>query len=228
MATVRFFASLKEMAGKDSLEVPLAEPVSVKRFIDDLASALPDLVCLFKDKHVSVAVNQETAGEETLVREGDEVALMPPFAGGAANLRLTPWTRIQAEDFSVDEEVARIKTASSCIGGIAVFLGTARDFSKGHKVKRLSYEHYAGMAERKLGEVRDQAIKQFDFIEATIIHRTGEIPTGGNIVLTLVAAEHRGEAFRACRWCIDELKATTPIWKKEITPEGELWVEDRP
>lgn len=136
--------------------------------------------------------------------------------------------RIQREDFSIDEEIERIKKGSKRIGAISVFLGTGRDFSKGRNVSRLIYEHYPGMAEKKLSEIRERAIKDFSVIDVGIIHRTGEIDIGENIVLIIVASQHRKEAFAACQWCIDELKRITPIWKKEITPEGEVWVEEHP
>ena len=126
----------------------------------------------------------------------------------------------------MDDEISRIKAVSSRVGGVAVFLGTARDFSRGHAVQGLRYEHYAGMTERKLAEIRSRAKEKFKVIEITIIHRTGEIPIGGNIVLIVAGAEHRSEAFQACRWCIDELKSTAPIWKKEFRKDGEVWVED--
>jgi molybdopterin synthase catalytic subunit len=84
------------------------------------------------------------------------------------------------------------------------------------------------MAQKKLREIRERALKDFDIVELLIIHRHGEIMIGENIVLIIAGAEHRAEAFRACRWAIDELKQITPIWKLEHTPEGEVWVEEHP
>ena len=84
------------------------------------------------------------------------------------------------------------------------------------------------MARKKLQEIRERALKDFDIIEALVLHRYGEIGIGENIVLIVVGAEHRAEAFRACKWAIDELKQITPIWKLEHTPEGEVWVEEHP
>ena len=117
---------------------------------------------------------------------------------------------------------------SKRIGGIAIFLGTARDRSKGRDVDSITFEHYEGMAQKKLREIRERALKDFDIIEVAILHRYGEIGIGENIVLIVVGAEHRAEAFRACKWAIDELKQITPIWKLEHTPEGEVWVEEHP
>jgi molybdopterin synthase catalytic subunit len=95
-------------------------------------------------------------------------------------------------------------------------------------VAKLEFEHYPGMAEKKLAEIRERAIRDFGVIDATIIHRVGTLPVGADIVLIVVAAAHRDEAFQACRFCIDELKRITPIWKKETTPEGVVWVEEHP
>ncbi len=136
--------------------------------------------------------------------------------------------RVQREDFGLEEETKKLLACSKRIGGIVNFLGTARDFSKGQEIHKIDFDHYPGMAEKRLSEIRDQALKDYDIIEVTIIHRVGEISIGENIVLIVVGAEHRKDAFRACSWCIDELKRITPIWKKETTPEGIVWVEEHP
>jgi molybdopterin converting factor subunit 1 len=235
MVTVRLFAGLRERAGRDVLELPLEKTVTVARFLERLFDRLPNGAALKRDHRVLVAVNQESADDETPVRDGDEVALMPPFSGGEPGGppseprdESAQRIRIQREDFSVDRAIADLKAASPRMGGIAVFLGTARDFSKGRTVRKLAYEHYTGMAERVLSEIRSAALKRFEIIDCVIRHRIGEISPGENIVLVAVGAEHRAEALDACRWCIDELKKTVPIWKKEFTPEGDIWVEDRP
>jgi molybdopterin synthase catalytic subunit len=136
--------------------------------------------------------------------------------------------RVQREDFSIDEELRRVRARSKRIGGIAIFLGTARDRSKGKDVDSITFEHYEGMAQKKLREIRERALKTFDVIELLVLHRYGEIGIGENIVLIIAGAEHRAEAFQACKWAIDELKQITPIWKLEHTPEGEVWVEEHP
>ena len=136
--------------------------------------------------------------------------------------------RIQKEDFSVDEEIKKVTAGSNGIGGVVTFLGTARDFSKGHDIEMLSFEHYHGMAEKKLKELREEILDNFDLVELSIIHRIGDIRPGENIVLIVAAATHRPAAFDACRSCIDELKRVIPIWKKEFTTEGECWVEEHP
>ncbi|MEK7747713.1 MAG: molybdenum cofactor biosynthesis protein MoaE [Nitrospirota bacterium] len=136
--------------------------------------------------------------------------------------------RIQSGDFSIEEEIGKMKGLSLKIGGIVTFLGTARDFSKGQIVTALSFEHYPKMAEETLRKIREKALTTFDIAAVTMIHRVGNIQVGENIVLIVVGAEHRKAAFDACSWCIDELKKTVPIWKREETQDGKIWVHDRP
>jgi molybdopterin synthase catalytic subunit len=136
--------------------------------------------------------------------------------------------RIQKENFSVSDEIEAMKKVSRNIGGIVTFLGTGRELSKGQNITQLNFEHYPKMAEKKLEEIRVKAIDEFKIIDMSIIHRIGEIDIGENIVLIVAAGEHRKEAFKACDWAITELKRTTPIWKRETTSNGEVWVQDTP
>ena len=136
--------------------------------------------------------------------------------------------RVQREDFSLDEEIGRVRRRSARIGGIATFLGTARDRSDEREVSSLVFDYYDGMAQKTLREIRTRALRDFDVIEVLLLHRYGEIAIGDNIVLVVVGAMHRADAFKACRWCIDELKQITPIWKCEHTPDGAVWVEQHP
>ncbi|PIQ98783.1 MAG: molybdopterin biosynthesis protein MoeE [Nitrospinae bacterium CG11_big_fil_rev_8_21_14_0_20_45_15] len=136
--------------------------------------------------------------------------------------------RIQKEDFVVSDEIEAIKKVSPNIGGIVTFLGTGREQSKGETISELNFEHYPQMAEKKLEEIRQQAIVDYKIIDMSIIHRIGKIDIGENIVLIVAAGEHRKEAFLACEWAIAELKRITPIWKRETTTNGEVWVQDTP
>ena len=136
--------------------------------------------------------------------------------------------RIQLENFSVTEEIEVMKKVSRNIGGITTFLGTGRELSKGENITQLNFEHYPKMAEKKLEEIRLKAIKDYGIIDMSIIHRIGPIEIGENIVLIVAVGEHRKETFIACEWAIAELKRTTPIWKREPTSTGEVWVQDTP
>ncbi len=219
------------MAGNQgTLTLDLANGSRVRDLIGGLEAGYPAIGELIQKKKVLVSVNQEVAHEDTTIQDGDEVALLPPFAGGGSSDQPGDemLVRVQREDFSVDDEINRVRGRSKRIGGISIFLGTARDRSKGRDVDSITFEYYEGMAQTKLREIRERALKDFDIIEVAILHRYGEIGIGDNIVLIVVGAEHRAEAFRACQWAIDELKRITPIWKLEHTPEGEVWVEEHP
>jgi molybdopterin synthase catalytic subunit len=136
--------------------------------------------------------------------------------------------RLQLEDFSQDEEVGALRAASRRIGGIATFLGCARDFSEGREVGEIGFDAYAPMALAELRRLRAEAIERFGLIDARIVHRLGTVRAGDNIVFIAAGAEHRAPALEACRWLIDELKERVPIWKKEITPAGDAWVTPHP
>jgi MoaE-MoaD fusion protein len=229
--TVRLFGMTKSLAGNQgTLSLSFINGGRLKDLISALESAYPAIGELILKKKVLVSINQEIAHEDTTIHDGDEVALLPPFAGGAMNSLMPSdeFVRVQRDNFSVDAEIDRVRGRSKRIGGISIFLGTARDRSKGRDVASITFEHYEGMAQTKLREIRERALKDFDVIEVAILHRYGEIDIGDNIVLIVVGAEHRAEAFRACQWAIDELKRITPIWKLEHTPDGEVWVEEHP
>ena len=136
--------------------------------------------------------------------------------------------RIQIEDFSQDDEIDALRASSKRIGGIATFLGCARDFSEGREVSEISFEAYGSMALAEMNALRSEAIEKFALIDARLVHRIGTVKGGDNIVFIAAGAEHRAAAFDACRWLIDELKARVPIWKKEITPQGDSWVVPHP
>lgn len=136
--------------------------------------------------------------------------------------------RIQTEDFSSDQELLALRAGSRRIGGIATFIGCARDFSEGREVSRISFDAYRSMAIAEMSKLRDEAIAKFALLDARIVHRVGTVTAGEQIVLIATGAEHRAPALQACQWLIDELKMRVPIWKKEITPQGDAWVTSHP
>src|SRR5512139_3707004 len=190
MITVRLFGMTKSLAGNQaSLSLALANGQRVKDLVALVDEGYPMIGELIHKKKILVSVNQEIAHEETEIRDGDELALLPPFAGGTSMEQMTDdarFVRVQQEDFSVDAEINLVRSRSKRIGGISIFLGTARDRSKGREVVSITFEHYEGMAQRKLREIRERAMKDFDIIEVAILHRYGEIRIGDNIVLIVV------------------------------------------
>jgi molybdopterin synthase catalytic subunit len=136
--------------------------------------------------------------------------------------------RIQQQDFSQDEEIAALRTSSKRMGGIATFIGCARDFSEGREVTQISFDAYGSMAVTEMNKLRDEGIEKFGLLDARIVHRVGVVGAGEQIVFIAAGAEHRTPALQACQWLIDELKQRVPIWKKEITPQGDAWVTPHP
>ncbi len=224
MITVKLFAMLKDKAGRSELSVDFRGG-TVSELLAQVSREYPALADVLSCGRILVSANLEFVKPDAVINDGDEVALMPPFSGGD---ELKGRVRIQREPFSLDEEIETLKKSSASIGAVVTFLGTTRDISAGTQVAKLEFEHYPGMAEKTLLEIRERALREFKVIDVTIIHRVGVLPVGENIVLIAVASGHRDEAFKACRFCIDELKRITPIWKKETTAEGEVWVEEHP
>lgn len=169
MITVKLFAILKDRARKDELMFELAAG-TVSDLLEQVTQVCPGLSDFVKPGRIMVSINHEFVKKDAPVKDGDEVALMPPFSGGSGRRGNV---RIQREAFSLDQEIELLKQSSSSIGGIVTFLGTTRDISRNKQVAKLEFEHYSGMAEKKLSEIRDRAIRDFGVIDATIIHRVG-------------------------------------------------------
>lgn len=126
-----------------------------------------------------------------------------------------------------EPEVTRAVTGTAA-GGVVTFVGRVRDNARGHKVIGLEYDAYPEMAESVFAQIAAEAKSRFAISEVAIHHRYGRLEIGEPSVVIAVAAPHRGPAFDACRYAIDQLKARAPIWKKEFGPDGAVWVDDRP
>ena len=133
---------------------------------------------------------------------------------------------ITSDDFSVDAVLRRLRDPAN--GALVAFIGVVRNDTDGHPVDRIEVQAYREMALRQLTAIRDAALQQFGVNQIAIIHRVGTLAVAENIVLIAVGGAHREEAFKACRFILEELKAKAPLWKKEFTPEGSHWVEDLP
>ena len=135
--------------------------------------------------------------------------------------------RVQTEDFDIAREIAVLRAANTKVGAVASFIGTVRDVNDGNAVATLTLEHYPGMTEKALEGIVAEARSRWRIIDATVIHRVGELKPLDQIVLVVVVGEHRGDAFAACEFLMDYLKTRAPFWKKEQTPEGSRWVDAR-
>ena len=133
--------------------------------------------------------------------------------------------RVQPEPFDLTAEQQAIYRGNPSIGGLVTFVGLMRDINEGDQVTRMVLEHYPGMTEQALQQIAGEAAARWGLEGIRVIHRVGELQPQDPIVLVAVASRHRGEAFRACEFLIDYLKTKAPFWKKEITGDGERWVE---
>jgi molybdopterin synthase catalytic subunit len=131
---------------------------------------------------------------------------------------------VQIEDFNVDEVIGRVK--SERMGAIVTFVGVVRNHSRGRKVDRIEIQVYEEMARKQLEEIKKEALNKFSVDEIAIIHRYGTLKVSEKIMMIAVGSSHRSEAFETCRWVLESIKKKVPIWKKEITPEGDFWVEE--
>ncbi|AZZ90937.1 molybdopterin synthase catalytic subunit MoaE [Hahella sp. KA22] len=128
-------------------------------------------------------------------------------------------------DFDLGEETRRLTDGDTSVGAVCSFVGLVRDFSDKPDVKGLYLEHYPAMTEKSLLKIAEEASQRWDLNGVRVIHRVGELWAGDQIVLVVVASAHRGDAFAACEFIMDYLKVQAPFWKKELTAEGEHWVE---
>jgi len=131
---------------------------------------------------------------------------------------------IQYEDFDAGAEMAAFRSSSKNVGAIVSFVGLVRELSDSDKVENIYVEHYPGMSEKALNKIIAEAKQRWDLLAVRVIHRVGTLGPNAQIVLVATASTHRGHAFSSCEFIIDYLKTDAPFWKKEVKPNGEVWV----
>jgi molybdopterin converting factor subunit 1 len=209
---VLYFGGARDAAGI-SREVLADAPRTVGALRRALAAAHPALAPVLARSRL--AVDQEFAGDDAPLRDGAEVAIVPPVAGGAGLFRVVDRPLVLAEVLEAVAGPGR--------GGVVTFTGTVRDETRGRRVLRLEYEAYVPMAERKLAEIGAE-VGRAHGAEVAIVHRIGVLAPGDAAVVIACAAPHRTPAFRACEACIEALKKDVPIWKREVYEDGSEWV----
>lgn len=235
---VLFFGILKDVVGRDADALSLADGATVRDLMAHYSEQSPRLQEHLRS--VAVSVNQEFASIAAPLSDGDEIALLPPVSGGSGPSAGGPSFRpVLAED-GKDEPLIRIvrdRIASHDIvpplerpedGAIVIFDGVVRNHSRGRRTLYLEYESYEEMAKKQLRELAAQATAKFDVRTLAIVHRLGRIEIGESSVLIAVYSAHRAAAFEACRFLIDRLKQTVPIWKKEYFEDGAVWADGEP
>ena len=203
--------------------------VETRQAIADLGALRPpggtDVQTL---RGIAVSVNAEYAPATHVLRDGDEVGLLPPVSGGAPGMEQGPGhaTALTRERIDAEGIVAASKQGED--GAVVVFDGIVRNNTRGRETLYLDYEAYEAMAERQMLELALEAQTKFGVRQVTMIHRLGRLTVGETSVLIVVASAHRAQAFEACRWLIDTLKKTVPIWKKETFADGAVWADGEP
>lgn len=209
---VLYFAAARDAAGT-ARETLAAAPATVGALRRALADAHPRLGPVLARSRV--AVDQDFAADDAPLRDGAEVAIVPPVSGGAGLFRVVDRPLVLSE---VVEAVS-----GPGLGGLVTFTGTVRDETRGRRVLRLEYEAYAPMAERRLAAI-GAAVGAAHGAAVAVVHRVGVLAPGEAAVVIACAAPHRTPAFRACEACIEALKKDVPIWKREVYEDGSEWV----
>jgi MoaE-MoaD fusion protein len=214
----RLFARLREQAGTDAESVELPAGSTVADVYDAMKRLHPRLEA---DRHaVRAALNQEFADWDAAVSDGDEVAFIPPVSGGAHGGVLFELT-----DRPLDARRMETAVAHKGAGAICTFTGVVRESSRGRSVTHLEYEAYAEMATAQMRRIADEIAERWPEARVAMAHRTGRLEIGEPSVVVSVSSPHRAEAIAACKWGIDRLKESVPIWKKEHAADGTYWIE---
>ena len=215
----RLFARLRELAGTDAENVEVRAGSTVADVYDALRKLHPSLDA--NRESVRAAVNAEFADWDVVVANGDEVAFIPPVSGG------THAVGVLFELTTDPLDARRIEAAVSHVGAgaICTFTGIVRNSSRGRSVTHLEYEAYGEMAKAEMRKIADEIAARWPEARVAMAHRTGTLEIGEASVVVAVSSPHRAEAIDACRWGIDRLKQSVPIWKKEHAADGTYWIE---
>ncbi len=221
---VLFFGRLKDIVGKAEESAELSEGARVEDLFESYGRSFPELAG-FRSSVVA-SVNQEFAEWRAPLAAGDEIAFLPPVSGGAIPAEAAVEENLCAlvrTPIETQEIVAQLKAPPD--GAVVVFEGIVRNHSAGRVTLYLEYEAYEAMALAKMREIGAEIRQKYSIRRYVMVHRLGRLEIGETAVLVAVASAHRAAAFDACRYGIDTLKRTAPIWKKEFFRDGAAWAE---
>lgn len=225
------FGVLKETLGAEPFAIDLPGGATVADLLVRLGMQAPVVETL----GIAVSVNAEYAERASVLRENDEVGLLPPVSGGSTTRAAGPSDEsasspmsIQLTRESIDAETLVAAAKQGEDGAVVVFDGIVRNNSRGRQTLYLDYEAYEEMATKQMNDLVNEAISRFGVRHVSIVHRLGRLEVGETSVLIVVASAHRAQAYEASRWIIDTLKKTVPIWKKETFVDGAVWADGEP
>lgn len=212
---VRYFAVIREIVGRSAEVRRVSEGTTAGALFDDLIAQYPRLERL---KPVTMLmVNQQYVDAGRLLRDDDEVALIPPVSGGDCR-------RFRVQSDPLDARELEAMVAHPGAGAIATFIGVVRNSGRGKTVTHLEYEAYAPAAELALAQIGEEIAAKWEIEHMAITHRMGMLQVGEASVVISVASAHRDAAFDACRYAIERIKEIVPIWKKEHYLDGASWI----
>jgi molybdopterin synthase catalytic subunit len=221
------FGILKESLGSDPFGLELPRGATVADLVARLGVQAPAVETL----GIAVSVNAEYAERKQVLRENDEVGLLPPVSGGAPSSDSlatadSVFIRLTRDPIQAEALIAAAKHGED--GAVIVFDGIVRNNSRGRQTLYLDYEAYEEMATKQMKELAREAITRLEVRNVAIVHRLGRLQVGETSVLIIVSSAHRRQAYEASRWLIDTLKKTVPIWKKERFADGAVWADGEP
>jgi len=227
--TVLAFGMLRDLPSQIPSSLDLPAGATVADLLAHCRAKRPEPAALWSS--LAVAVNREYAPATHTLSEGDEVALLPPVSGGAPDPELAPepatsHVALTTDPISAATIAEPLKRGDD--GALVVFDGIVRNQTRGRRTLHLLYEAYPEMALARMKQLAAEALKAYPIRDVAIVHRLGRLEIGESSVVIAVASAHRAAAFDACRWLIDTLKQTVPIWKKEFFEDGAVWAQGDP
>ena len=220
---VLLFGQLKDIIGhqEDSLDLPAGSNLST--VMTHYAARYPKFQGL--NNSIACSINQEYAQGSAVLKDGDEVGLLPPVSGGKVKVE-----ELRSEHCAIVREPIDIRAIRKSLdhpedGAALIFDGVVRNNTRGRRTLFLDYEAYESMALNEMEKLAQASLERFNVRNVCLVHRLGRLEIGETSVMIGVASAHRGAAFEACRWLIDTLKKTVPIWKKEHFEDGAVWAD---
>ena len=224
---VLFFAHLREATGLPRAEIALPDGATLADLRDALSARWPALAGHLE--RFPVVVNGRVVRGTPALAAGDEVAWLPPVAGGAGEPcpeGAVVEARLTREPLDADALARGV--AAPWAGAVVVFTGVVRDHEGERRVERLEYEAYESLAGERLRAVAAAALARWPLARIAVVHRVGELRVGEASAVIAVAAAHRAEAFDCCRHVLEQVKKSVPVWKRSHGPDGAQWVEGAP
>ena len=227
--SVRLFAGLRERAKTNSLSVTLKDGATVQDAIDAVSGMVQG--GLKERGYTMLAVNRQYVTGDYILKDRDELALIPPVSGGSVGIQTglpESFQNVLITADPLDPEPLTRHVTTEEDGAVVTFLGVTRSNNVGREVDYLEYEAYRPMADEQMNVIIDEMKSRWEIGRVAVAHRTGRVDIGETSMVVAVGAPHRKPAFEAALYFVDRLKEVVPIWKKEYFKGGEVWIGETP